>query len=181
MNANMIDKPGRLARLLYWLTRNRPMRVIQIGGEDYLERYFLFAILGRQVWLHRFLRNDSERHVHDHPFAALSVVLTGGYTEEIATPFADDFHLCDFVDRRAPALNWIGARKRHRIVSVAPNTWTLMLVGRRHGRGWWFYDDGPDGIVRTQPFASTPDDWYRRAKSRAHVYSGRPSNWGAGA
>lgn len=45
------------------LTASMPMKCIEINGEPYLERYFAHMLAdGTQVWYHRFLRNDSERH-----------------------------------------------------------------------------------------------------------------------
>ena len=41
----------------------------------------------------------------------------------------------------------------------------------RTGRGWWFYEDTPEGIVRTQPYAGTGDDWWKKCKPRAQVYA----------
>lgn len=165
----------RLTSLLSRLTASRPMRLIEIDGNPYLERYHMATLGAFQVWLHHFVRNDAERHVHDHPWSALSVILTGGYTEEVAeaaqthdtSHHTISRHTRQFV---APALNLITGRHMHRITEVTRGTWTLMLVGPRHGRGWFFYDDGPEGIRRRQPFASTPDDWWRTAGTRMQVY-----------
>lgn len=74
-----------IATILRNLVRSRPMRLIEINGEPYLERYYMGTVQGRQIWLHRFVRDDAERHVHDHPWTALSIILTGGYTEQVAS------------------------------------------------------------------------------------------------
>ena len=59
---------------------------------------------------------------------------------------------------------------KHRIARVTPGTWTLMVVGKRHGRGWGHY---PDGITRVKMAHGTPDDWWRKAPNRARVYANR--------
>lgn len=165
-----------IPNILRNLVRRRPMRLIEINGEPYLERYYMGTVLGRQLWLHRFVRDDSERHVHDHPWTALSLILTGGYTEQVATlvtmgraPARTTLAMRQH-DRRAPGINLIGAQRLHRITSVQPDTWTLMIVGPRHGKGWFFYSQSPDGVRARQPFSSTPDDWWRTAGTRAQVY-----------
>lgn len=165
-----------LTSLLLRLTASRPMRLISIKGEPYLERYHMLSLGKLQVWLHHFIRNDAEPHVHDHPWSALSVILTAGYAEEVAEPVPTPGggrptlrrHIRQFT---APALNLITGRHMHRITEVERDTWTLMIVSPRHGRGWFFYDDGPEGIRRRQPFASTPDDWWRTAGTRRQVYA----------
>lgn len=169
MNKSMIS------RLLNHVTRNRPMRIIQINGTPYLERYYITTVFGRQIWLHKFLRNDAERHVHDHPWTALSVILTGQYTEEMSTiqPMINSGQLLTRHHRHlsAPAFNWISGHHMHRIISVKPDTWTLMIVGQRHGRGWFFYENTATGISKKQPFAETHDDWWRTADAREKCYS----------
>src|SRR5690554_2304453 len=67
------------------LTADMPMKTIEVNGESYLERYFAHSLAdGAQVWYHRFLRNDSERHLHSHPWIAVSRILIGCYLEERA-------------------------------------------------------------------------------------------------
>lgn len=158
-----------IAKFLHRITANRPMRLIEIKGEPYLERYFIASLFGRQIWLHRFVRDDAERHVHDHPWSALSVILTGGYTEEVMedvdlpSGYIQSIHWS--VRHKALGFNWIPASKKHRISSVIEGTWSLMLVGKRHGRGWHFYEGGK----RYQPYAGTGDDWWRTAGNRRQV------------
>lgn len=165
-----------IATILRNLVRSRPMRLIEINGEPYLERYYMGTVQGRQIWLHRFVRDDAERHVHDHPWTALSIILTGGYTEQVASLVtsgrapARSTLLTRQHDRLAPTINLIGASRMHRIMSVKPDTWTLMIVGPRHGKGWFFYSQTPDGVRARQPFSSTPDDWWRTAGTRTQVY-----------
>lgn len=150
------------------MTAGKPMRIIEINGEPYLERYYMGRLFGRQIWLHRFLRNDGERHVHCHPWSALSIILTGEYWEEVPG-HNEDLSLPDYLHRPAPCLNWIPAEKRHRIASVNPDTWSLMIVGKRTGRGWFFYH--PDGSVT--PGVSGSADWHKTALTRAQAYMTR--------
>lgn len=52
---------------------------------SYMRRYLL-----RTPWfgvrLHRILRADTNPHCHDHPFSFVSIMLWGGYREELVLP-----------------------------------------------------------------------------------------------
>lgn len=37
------------------------------------------------IYLHKFLRSDDDRALHDHPWASCSVILKGGYAEYVPT------------------------------------------------------------------------------------------------
>jgi hypothetical protein len=46
-------------------------------------RYFLIRSPWFAVYLHRFLRSDNDRHVHDHPWSFWTLILTRGYFEHL--------------------------------------------------------------------------------------------------
>ncbi len=54
-------------------------------GEVYLERWYLQprSKVKQNVYLHHMRRGDMDRHLHDHPWDNVSVVLSGGYWEEV--------------------------------------------------------------------------------------------------
>lgn len=62
-----------------------------VGDEPtpYLRRWY---VLPRNpifnVYVHEFLRSDSDVALHDHMYVNLSLVLTGGYVEEFRSSFA---------------------------------------------------------------------------------------------
>lgn len=141
------------------ITRTLPMKTIQVNGEDYLERYFLGDSHGTQEWLHRFLRADSERHLHSHPWDADSTILCGWYTEEV---------LCgNNIDKRqitwnSGEQNIITPNKIHRIIDVEPNTWTHMKVYPGRESSWFFInDDGEKNEMKT-----SPTDWWKDCAPR---------------
>ena len=72
-----------LEKILEHITDRLPCRLIDgPEGEPYLERYYLFGLFDRHVYVHRFTDSDPDRGLHDHPWnRALSLVLTGGYRE----------------------------------------------------------------------------------------------------
>lgn len=49
------------------------------------------------IYLHKFLRSDDDRALHDHPWASMSFLLTGSYLEEVP---ADPVKWVENGDRR---------------------------------------------------------------------------------
>lgn len=109
-----------------------------IGGADrpYLLRWWLLPrnrVLN--LYLHKFLRDDDDRALHDHPWWFVSLVLRGGYVEKTEA---------GETRRRAGSVAFRPATWRHRVVlerdavgEVIP-CWTLILTGRK-SRTWGFW------------------------------------------
>ena len=140
------------------ITRFMPMRTIQVNGEDYLERYFVGKnARGDQDWLHRFLRPDSEPHLHSHPWHATSTILCGWYCEQVKkgdVVFSAEMH---------PGYeNELYPGKLHRIIDVHKNTWTHMRVYAGREPIWFFIDDlGNKKIEQT-----SPENWFEKCGPR---------------
>ena len=65
------------------LTAHMPCKQISVNDAPYLQRYYAGNTRdNKDVWFHRFLSGDSERHLHSHPFNCVSVMLMGRYEEE---------------------------------------------------------------------------------------------------
>jgi hypothetical protein len=86
------------------------------------------------VYLHKILRDDDDRALHDHPWVNVSIVLRGAYRE--ITP------LGSFV-RRAFSVVFRLPSSAHRLVLVDGPVWSLFITGpvvREWGfhcpRGW---------------------------------------------
>lgn len=126
-----------LNKLLYRLTAGLPCRIIDIEGKPYLERYALGCLFGVTFYLHRFVGQDEERHVHDHPWRwARAIVLKGGYVEEVVTALdLSKGWISKF--RRVRWYNDLGPHVFHRIVKPVPGTWTLFFHGKRF-KSWGF-------------------------------------------
>lgn len=147
---------------LMQITAHMPLKVIEVNGQPYLERYFAgYADDGGQHWFHRFLRGDSERHLHTHPFKANTVVLCGGYTEQYrhygALPESTRTrHL------KTGYTNEINEAHLHRIISVMPDTWTLLHVSPGRLDSWRFVDDEQQEVL----VRSSPEDWHKNYEPR---------------
>lgn len=81
----MSDTSTRPSVRHWWrqLLSGRPHQIITNDvGVPYLERWYVFP-KNRwfKVYVHRFLRSDEDRALHDHPWDFVSVILRGRYIE----------------------------------------------------------------------------------------------------
>lgn len=127
-----------MRKLLWWLSGFLQVRVIDIDGSPYLERYLVGRWRGMVAYLHHFVRGDAEPWLHDHRWKwSIAIVLRGSYVEERWS------YLCPAAGlvtsrRRVRMFNLIRPKDFHRIVSVEPNTWTLFIHAPRSNKGWGF-------------------------------------------
>jgi hypothetical protein len=115
-------------------------RIIGPKENPYMIQWILFRTRAFGIYLHKFLRSDYERALHDHPWPFLSVILRGGYYER---------H--DQTRDHAEVVEWRGAGSvllrpaqwRHRVIlrTETQFSWSLVFVGRR-AQQWGFYPDG---------------------------------------
>lgn len=131
-----------------------------IGGHEdpYLLRWWLIP-RNRifNVYLHKFLRSDDDRALHDHPWCWCSILLRGSYLE-----------LTDLENRRPGETGWRvkrlsrGSIRFHRAVfahrlvlePAAATCWTLFITGPRV-RDWGFHC--PQGWVPWRQFTAADD------------------------
>lgn len=131
-----------------------------VGSTDrpYMLRWY---ILPRNpylnLYLHKFLRDDDDRALHDHPWWFVSLMLKGGYWE--VTPYRDSEHSNTVIKRQAGSVAFRRATHRHRVVLFAHTgksepCWTLVLTGAKH-RTWGFWC--PKGFVPWHQFVDADD------------------------
>lgn len=153
------------------LTAAMPMKQIDVNGTPYLQRYFAGNHINGDLWIHRFLSCDGDRHIHNHPWAGASYVLHGGYDEVCEVHGRDQSKarvvsnitqsaICSLIRGEIPEHYthgaWIDPMTWHRIARVDPETWTLMVVSPGRLPLWWFRED--DG--RFSEVVSSPRDWW---------------------
>lgn len=137
------------------------------GCDLYMQRWWLFNPYGKDeqgeptparfAWLpsiriHHIIRPDIDRHLHDHPWNARTIVLSGWYAEE--RPFdpdssePDTFQFVSAGEIRERFLRTRGYTGRllfgqyHRISNVSPGgVYTLFITWRKRGT-WGFQVDG---------------------------------------
>jgi hypothetical protein len=116
--------------------------------EGYMERYWLLnpydfnAPKGTRelpsARIHHILREDHDRHFHDHPWDARFVILKGWYIEERL--LADGTP--QRITRRPGDTATLDFGEYHRIVEVSPGgVWTLFITYQYRGT-WGFLVDG---------------------------------------
>jgi hypothetical protein len=124
------------------------------GTEVYMERYWLFNPYetgsegGARRWkwlpsirLHRIMRHDHDRHMHDHPWNARTFILRGWYHEvrQLPVRYPEDGR---YIIRRAGDTAALRFGEYHRITAVPPDgVWTLFVTGKKRGT-WGFLVDG---------------------------------------
>jgi hypothetical protein len=126
------------------------LHLLHADGSVYMERYWLrpYILHDRSRWaarIHHIATPDWDRDLHDHPWDFVSIVLRGGYVE--ARPLdqqvrdfsaADGGERCRYVFRGPGSVAYRRAKDRHRIVFVAPDTWTLLISGAKTN-SWGFH------------------------------------------
>lgn len=119
-----------------------------IGGREnpYMLRWW---ILPRNRWfnvyLHKILRDDDDRALHDHPWWNVSILLRGAYREVMpdlrrrVTPHLriTDLPVISKI-RRAGSVVFRRATAAHRLEVVDGPVWSLFITGPRI-REWYFH------------------------------------------
>lgn len=140
-----------------WLIRRaKRTPYYDIKGPDdsvYMGRWWLFNPYGkdgdgnqtpaRLSWLpsiriHHIMRPDSDRHMHDHPWNARTIILKGWYSEERPAGQGNrSMHM-----RAAGYSGRLMFGQYHRIDEISPGgVWTLFITWSKRGT-WGFDVDG---------------------------------------
>jgi hypothetical protein len=115
----------RVATLLERIGARRPY----LHLEGYMERFWILRTPWLSARIHRILRSDHDRDLHDHPWDYASVILRGGYFE-ITADGERWYGPGSIVFRRADHL--------HRLVLREGSSTTTLFVHRRKTRDWGF-------------------------------------------
>lgn len=119
------------------------------NGARYLTRWHLISTQWLSVYVHRLDGPDPDRHMHNHPWKALVLVLRGSYSQQTIRPGGIAYRYTEHSPLRP---NHLGEHY-HKIVSLRPGTITLCICGPRQARGWGFLVNGEhmdwEAYVRT--------------------------------
>ena len=116
------------------------------GGLKECPYYRLWAIISKRfgsIRLHNWLADDDHRHMHNHPYAFVTIVLRGGYTD--VTENGKEVV-------RAFTWRYRPANHMHSVQDVIPNSWTLLITGPASQR--WGFKVGSKIIKRDKYFAT---------------------------
>jgi hypothetical protein len=148
---------GFYSRLL-WPVYRQPDFIV--GGTEYpylLRWYVIPRNRWCNIYLHKFLRDDDDKALHDHPWHSLSVVLKGGYFEVL--PFQSEELVVlrepgDVILRRAEHSHRIALHRDLSTRNKLVPAWTLFITGPRV-RQWGFHC--PKGWVHWKHFTDLDD------------------------
>lgn len=146
----------RIADAIISRASRRPPDFI-IGGHErpYLLRWWLIPrnrILN--IYLHKFLRSDDDRALHDHPWIWCSILLRGSYVEW-SKPRPGEVLRAHIERFDAGSIRIHRARYAHRLViDQGATCWTLFITGPRV-RDWGFHC--PQGWVSWREFTAADD------------------------
>lgn len=133
---------------LWWLAMDREPDIVIGGWENpYLIRWWLIP-RNRflNIYLHAFMRSDDDRALHDHPWANLSILLQGEYTEHSLKG--------QRIVRAGGCRLRLTGRFAHRIELHNGPCWTLFITGPKY-REWGFLC--PQGWRHWREFTSGTD------------------------
>lgn len=172
-------------KFLFWLTSKLPARLINgPDGEPYLERYYMCTVLGWRFYIHRFVGDDPDRGLHDHPWLrAFSILLVGWYIEQRRHGY-----------NVVRWFNWLTGDSFHRVILPSRRpVWTLF--GHKVGdvKEWGFltqrnctsfsnnFDEGRFFCEQVfTPYAykneggKKPADWWKTAPRGADITRAEP-------
>ena len=184
LTANMPCKQINLPKPMYqWDEKIR-------NDTPYIQRYYAGTFRdNKDLWLHRFLSGDSERHLHSHPFNFSTIIVNGGYSEEkicraTKEKVIEHYGVLNFeydefetvvksmnhgIEEARPWSDHFNFPCRqidvfdwHRIYSVQPETWTALIVDSDRLPFWFFVNDA--GAF--EPRESSSRDWWKKYGKR---------------
>lgn len=132
-------RPGSFTRTV--ITGNGSLR-----GVPMLTRWRIIQNRHFGLYVHEWHRPDSDRDCHDHPWWFGTMILRGGYTEEVRVLPGDPASWVRRHFRRPFTWHAMPLNQAHRVVEVKPNTWTLLLVGPKV-KSWGFYVHGRQQVA----------------------------------
>lgn len=161
--ARFLARPAMANRLIDYAMRTPYFHLPSDDDPSYMARYWVFNPYNRETnvprWaplipfsirVHHIKRADNERHLHDHPWNARTIILRGWYVEQRHTE--RDWELFELVGgwpggserfiRTRGETARLGFEEYHRIIQVNPGgVWTLFISWRWRG-AWGFLVDG---------------------------------------
>lgn len=146
-------------------TRLRRRLTLTHDGRTFLDRWGLCHERWGGFYVHHIAGPDPGKDLHDHPWAFVTIILRGGYTEHYARcpdgpngagryvhpSKIEACYMAEIAERWPDTCTagfvrrwrWLSVHRMplgaaHRIVDARPGTWTLVLRGPTR-RTWGFY------------------------------------------
>jgi hypothetical protein len=104
-------------------------------GVLHFKRWRLLSLPWFSIYIHGIYKEDLDEHLHDHPWNIWTIVLSGGYIEQVKN--LDGTY--STIRRKRFHTGYRKADQFHKILTLLrPKTYTLAIVGRRDHD--WGYD-----------------------------------------
>ncbi|MFG1858474.1 hypothetical protein ACGFJT_42045 [Actinomadura geliboluensis] len=119
----------------------QPFRVDK-GEKPFLFRLRVLQTPWFSILIHRIQQDDLDRAPHDHPWPFASLILWGGYCEQVW----DDPARLDTSrtrTRKPGSLRTIKLHQAHQITELRGDVWTVVLAGRHCGTWRFWTPEGP--------------------------------------
>ena len=151
--ASFLSKPFIAKAIIEYAKKQDQHKTIVMSSKEYMRRYWIFNKCIDGVGIHRWIPfsirihnirlPDEQRHLHNHPFSARTIILRGVYKEEYergryriagpgSTRFMDNLTYFHQIDAIGSDVNY-----------PDEGVWTLFIHGKRSSLGWGFMlDDG---------------------------------------
>jgi hypothetical protein len=136
-----------IKRLILNFLNRLDHETILLKGIPYLTRYRVINRKYLGLYIHHFHTEDGDRAQHSHPwFLAWTCILAGGYKEEVLRYLDARSPSAQVKYRKAGSINFIPFWRFHRIASITPDTWTLLLRFKKV-QNWGFMDRESEGVL----------------------------------
>lgn len=114
----------------------KPSFIIGDPSDPYLLRWHVIPRNNLcNIYLHKILKDDDDRALHDHPYDNISIVLSKyGYLERTADSYPHP------IIRFGGSIIKRRAEEPHRLSLVVSPCWSLFITGPRY-REWGFHTD----------------------------------------
>jgi hypothetical protein len=117
------------------------------SGELHFQRWRIFWTPWFAIYIHRILRSDEDLHPHSHPWKFISLILFGGYNEELYIGQLDQVSIVPRIifTKTINFYQPLSLIKRdqksfHHITLVKPTTTLVLTYGKRID--WGYLVDG---------------------------------------
>lgn len=149
------------SKLISSLARHLPVRHISKKLADgseapYLQRFYILRTNYLGLYLHRFLDRDQDVEMHDYPWHAFSLVLSGGLVmRQLGKGLS-------VIERKVRFFNRIEPGHFRLVCAVRPGTWTL-LVRFKRVKHWGFIGPVVNGQADYRMVSEGMDTRYQPA------------------
>ena len=126
-----------LRKLCLEIMDSRPTKAYWYEGEVLFYRAYLCRLGPWVLYLHRYMRPDPERGLHDHPMKAWIWIICGGYLEHRLKGFSQRGMEIFCYYRRPGSLYHVTENHFHRIGSLLNgDSWSFFLARYVLGKAW---------------------------------------------